>query len=192
VTTGNSHIDTIKYLDVMETAKLIYKELQSKVDFTVLLASVFNPDAENLKNGQLQYDLIIRSHSPRLSRTLTTAGDGFLLSTGTLGRYVQVLEIRRNSATSEIPDLSLTMQRLSFIESRLNEFKQQAGDRSVKEYYQDREATYEFIKNLQKQHSDLKQEVRSADNYAAVRLQALGTQIPDNEHWQEQVNKMLN
>lgn len=192
VTTGNSHVENVRYLDVVKTAQQIYKDLQSQVDFTVLLASVFNPDAETLMNGELGYDLIIRSHSPRLSRTLNKARNGFFLSTGTQGRYVQVLEIRRNSGTSEISDLSLTMQRLSFIESRLNEFKQQAGDSSIDEYYQDKQGTYEFIKNLQEQHTDLQQEVRSADNYAAIKVQSLGTHITDNPYWQEQVNKVLN
>jgi 2',3'-cyclic-nucleotide 2'-phosphodiesterase (5'-nucleotidase family) len=191
VTAENPFSETVRVQDVYDSAQRAFNQMKNDVDFTVLLASVYNPEAERLMDSDIGYDLIIRSHSPRLSRTLTRAESGLFLSTGTQGRVMQLLEISQLSDGDKLTDLSMELQRLSFIESRLNEFESQAGDESLESYYAQNDATLEFIRNLQEQYTQLQQQVEQTSNYAAIRIQSLGEQIEGSEEWQQRVQKFL-
>jgi 2',3'-cyclic-nucleotide 2'-phosphodiesterase (5'-nucleotidase family) len=191
VTAENPFSEAVRVQDVYDSAQRAFNQMKNDVDFTVLLASVYNPEAERLMDSDIGYDLIIRSHSPRLSRTLTRAESGLFLSTGTQGRVMQLLEISQLSDGDKLTDLSMELQRLSFIESRLNEFESQAGDESLESYYAQNDATLEFIRNLQEQYTQLQQQVEQTSNYAAIRIQSLGEQIEGSEEWQQRVQKFL-
>ncbi len=191
VTAANPFIEDIQVQDPVESAKKVLQQMKGKVDFTVLLASVYNPEANQLRDTDLGYDLIIRSHTPRLSRTLNASEHSLFVSTGTQGRVVQILEVQQHSPDAEVTDLSMEIQRLSFIESRLNEFEAQAGDESLESYYQDSDATLAFIQNMQEQYTSLQQQVEQTSNYAALRVQSLGDQIQDNEKFHNRVEQFL-
>ena len=191
VTAENPFIETVRVQDIFDSAQRALNQMKNNVDFTVLLASVYNPEADMLMNSGIGYDVIIRSHSPRLSRSLTRAESGLFLSTGTQGRVMQLLEISQLSDSEKLTDLSMEIQRLGFIESRLHEFKAQAGDESLESYYAENDATLEFIRNLQEQFTQLQQQVEQTHNYAAIHVQSLGEQIESNEEWQQRVQKFL-
>lgn len=191
VTAENPFNENVRVQDIFDSAQRAFNQLKNNVDFTVLLASVYNPEAEMLMNSDIGYDVIIRSHSPRLSRTLTRAESGFFLSTGTQGRVMQLLQVSQVANGDRLTDLSMELQRLNFIESRLDEFESQAGRESLESYYANNDATLEFIHNLQEQYTQLQQQVEQTHNYAAIRVQSLGEQIEGNEEWQQRVQKFL-
>jgi len=191
VTAENPFNESVRVQDIYDSAQRALNQMKNNVDFTVLLASVYNPEAEMLMNSNIGYDVIIRSHSPRLSRSLTRAESGFFLSTGTQGRVMQLLEMSQIADGEQLTDLSMELQRFSFIKSRLNEFESQAGDESLESYYAENDATLEFIRNLQEQYSQLQRQIEETQNYAAIHLQSLGEQIDGSEEWQKRVENFL-
>ena len=196
VTNGNNNLPEIQYKDVVETARQMQSRLAEKTDFLVLLASVYNPDADRLKQSNLAYDLIIRSHTSRFSRYPRTVGDkqsadGFFIETGKEGKSLHFVNFHRENPNATVVDISRKKQRLSFIQQRLNQLKEKAKGESLQEAYAGSQATLDFIKDLQDQSNGLKSEIENAQNYIALDIQSLGAQVADNEKWLKAVNRYM-
>jgi len=189
VTTGNTLTEGVRFAEVTETARNMARKIAPQVDYTILLASVYNPDAERLQEADLDYDVIIRTHTTRFSRILTQSQAGYYLQTGKEGQYLQLIQIRAGSPEAELADLSNEKQRLRFLDSRLDSFKERAGDQSLEEAYQDREQVLSFIRGLEKQRQELKQVIAQNQNYIALDMINLGPSVPDNEKWLSRVQE---
>jgi len=187
VTTGNYTVDELEYASVLESATQVLTEIQEDVDFTVLLASVFNQDADSLENHNPGYDLIVRSHTPYLSRILLPAGNGFFLETGDDGQYVQIVELQTNGSDAELSDLSNEKQRIRFIDSRLNMLKEEAGDQSIEEAFN--EGMVEYINGLEQQREEVQGVINSSPNFIALDMLMLGPTVEDNAKWLQEVNE---
>lgn len=189
VTSGNTLTEDVRFAGVVESAKEMSRKIATEVDYTILLASVYNPDAQRLQSADLDYDLIIRSHTPRFSRMLTDSQSGYYLQTGKEGQYLQFLELHTASPDVKLTDLSNEKQRLRFLESRLDTFKKQAGNQSPEEAYKDRQAVKSFIEGLEQQRKELEQIIAQNQNYIALDMINLGPSVPDNEKWLSRVRE---
>ena len=187
VTSGNTLADTLHFADVVQTARAVRKQIGPKADYTVLLASVYNPDADRLKQADLSYDLIVRSHSPRSSLMLDKSSDGYYLQTGKEGRNVQLVQIQQTNRQQPLVDLSMEKQRLRFIESRLDTFDKLAGNQSVEQKYD--KGTITFVHSLRKQKEELEQTIDKQLNYIALDAITLGSTVPDNPEWLDRVEE---
>lgn len=185
VTSGNALADTLHFADVVQTARTVRKQIGSKADYAILLASVYNPDADRLQKADLPYDLIIRSHTIRTSRMLDKSLNGFYLQTGKEGGYVQLVEIRESDSHKPLVDLSMEKQRLRFIQSRLKQFDKLAGDQTVEQKYD--QGTVTFVHSLRNQKEELQQTIANQPNYVALDVITLGNTVPDNSKWLQKV-----
>ncbi|MCF7802725.1 MAG: hypothetical protein K9N46_05670 [Candidatus Marinimicrobia bacterium] len=189
VTTGNEHVDDFTYADVVEAAKQYQSELADKTDYLILLASVFNVDANKLQNADLGYDLIIRSHTSRFSRNAQKTSGGFYMSTGKQGKYIQLVTFHQEDPKEPFVDISRKKQRLDFIKHRLRSYRDQAGDQSLEEAFGDKKQTLAFIQNMQEQQGELQNEIKEVSNYIAVQVQSLNPDVPDDEKWLKEVQE---
>ncbi len=189
VTSGNTLTEGVRFAEVVESAQAMSRKIETEVDYTILLASVYNPEAKQLQSADLEYDLIIRSHTPRFSRILNETQSGYYLQTGKEGQYLQLLDIRAASSVAKLTDLSNEKQRLRFIASRLDTFKEHAGNQSPEEVYKDRKAIVSFIDGLEQQQQELKQIIAQNQNYIALDMINLGSSVPDNEKWLSRVKE---
>lgn len=179
----------LQYGDVLEAAKQMREEIKDQADYMILLASVWNSDAEHLKKQLEGYDLLIRSHTPRMSRRPDQIADGYYLQTGDQGRYIHLLEIEGYEADQPLVDLTSEKQRLRFIELRLDRLQKQAGDKSLEEAYQGNKATLKFIEKLREQRKQLRNEVSGTQHYFALTVQSLSPQIQGDQKWIEAVER---
>jgi len=185
VTSGNALADTVHFADLVQTARDVRKQIGSNADYAVLLASVYNPDAERLQKADLPYDLIIRSHTIRASRMLDKASKGYFAETGKEGRYVQLVQIKESNAQQPLVDLSMEKQRLRFIQSRLKQFDKLAGDQKIEDKYD--QGTVTFVHSLRQQKEELEQTISDNPNYIALDVITLGSTVPDNTEWAQKV-----
>lgn len=186
VTSGNALADTVHFADLVETARQVRQQIGAKADYAILLASVYNPDAERLQKADLPYDLIVRSHTIRASRMLDKASNGYYVETGKEGSYVQLVQIKESETQQQIVDLSTEKQRLRFIQSRLEQFDKLAGDEKIEDKYD--QGTVTFVHSLRQQKEELEQTISDNPNYIALDVITLGSTVPDASEWVQKVD----
>ena len=190
VTSGNRMTIKVDFNDLLSSAVATREKLKGEVDYTILLASVNNHEFKRLQQELTGYNLIIRSHSSRLSRSLEKSGETYALQTGKDGKYLQVLEISGTSSSPDsLVDVSGAMQRMHFAKRRLEKLKADAGDGSLEEAYTESPTTQDFIERMQGQISEIEKQLANTENYIAYRYVIMGEEIRDDPEWVAEVRE---
>lgn len=188
ITTGNRMTWHAEYSQALKAANKERDEIRNQVDYLILLASMDNAQADQLKKDISGYDLIVRTHTNQFSRLLKTSQSGYYLETGKEGKYIQIFQIQSNDGTlNNLTDVSRDMQKLQSAKERLAGLKSDAGDKTLEEAYGDSKATMDFINRMRTQTTELEQKLNNIHNYIAYRYVVLGRNIQDNPKWQKAV-----
>ncbi len=190
VTSGNPLAETVAFKNVVRTANDVQEKIRGDVDYLILLASVDGPTSKQLEQNAKGYDLIIRSHTNYLSRSLNKAPDGYYLQTGSQGKYMLVVNVHwDHSVKGEPADVTRELQQLQLTKERLERMKTNAGDESLEKAYANSKATLNFIHRMQNQQKILTGKLDSTKSYIAYELHLLGSNYQGNEKWTQKVQE---
>ena len=170
-----AHIIDVKKRPYVETANMLIAEIESQVDFVVLLANVQRKQIKGLAQNFPGADYIFISRDSQRSRPESKQPEGgpYMYSSGIQGKYLTVVEISLQDPSLPIVDISTAKGKISSINRRLKKLQEKDPNRTIEEIYADKPNVLKLIADYRQQlvkYETIMADAVNTTNYESIAL----------------------
>ena len=170
-----AHIIDVKKRPFVETANKVIAEIESQVDFVVLLANVQRKEINGLAQNFPGADYIFISRDTKRSRPESKQPEGgpYIYNSGIQGKYLTVVEISLQNPRLPIVDISMANGKISSITRRLMQLQKKDPDNTLEEIYADKPNVLKLVGDYRQQlvkYETIMAEAVNTTNYESIAL----------------------
>ena len=170
-----AHIIDVKKRPFVETANKVIAEIESQVDFVVLLANVQRKEIYGLAQNFPGADYIFISRDTKRSRPESKQPEGgpYIYNSGIQGKYLTVVEISLQDPRLPIVDISTAKGKVSSITRRLKKLQEKDPNRTIEEKYADKLNVLKLVGDYRQQlvkYETIMAEAVNTTNYESIAL----------------------
>lgn len=186
------HAAYVRLSKIDDSIRKQLPKIRKQADMIILLADVPDIVMEDIAKSFQEIDFImnsrlrIRTQMPRKS-----SGNALYVALGNEGQNLGILNISKTDNSSKITDVSTPYQRLHFIETRLNEYKNRAGETPLHEYYKDNPGLLNTIKRYESEFVRQQGIFDTTSNKMYWEMKALDPDVVSDRKWDDAVAKFL-
>lgn len=186
------HAALVRLNKIDESIRKQLPKIRKQADLIILLADVPDMVMEDIAKSFHEIDFIMNSRlRTRIQIPRRTGGNALFVSLGNEGQYLGILTIDKADKSSKIEDVSTPYQRMYFIQTRLNEYKNRAGNMSLDEYYKDNPGLLNTIKRYESEIIRQQTVIDTTVNKMYWQMKALDPDVVSDSRWEEAVTKYL-
>ncbi len=128
-------------------------EIESHVNFVVLLANLHRKQIKGLVQNFPGADYIFISRDTQLSRPESKQPEGgpYMYSSGIHGKYLTIVEISLQDPSLPIVDISTAKGKISSINRRLKKLQEKDPNRTIEEIYADKPNVLKLVSDYRQQ-----------------------------------------
>jgi len=169
--------------DMYKTGQKYIKEVRKKADLVVLLINADKKEKQILQNEFVDADYIVMSHD--ISRTRKghpqPKDKPPVYNPGKQGKYLALLELEISDLDSNFVDISYYEKIRENSKRRLENFQRKDPKTPLKELYEDNQAVFRQIVNLENQLNEAELAINTALNMNKFDLIPMSQKIKDDK-----------
>lgn len=148
-----AHVNDVNKRPYVEAINKVISDIESQVDFVVLLANIERKKVNSLAEKFPDADYIFISRDTQRTRPAVKQVDGgpYLYSSGVQSKYVTVVNISLNDVRQPIIDISTAKGKISSITQRIERLQKKDPDRTIEELYADKPNVLKLVSDYRQQ-----------------------------------------
>lgn len=167
------------------------EKLQANVDFIILLTDINFNKIKNIDYKFSGINLIVRSGGGVMMFTdARKIGHLYHTAVGYQGRSIIELNIHKEHL-GDFTDITRLKKQIKYKESRIEHYKERAGDLTVDEFFKNDKWVMDRVKQYQKDLQVHKKTMSDIHNYFEVIKIDLNKNAPEDSVWQKRVQAVL-
>ncbi|MFH1213111.1 MAG: hypothetical protein V1681_03420 [Candidatus Neomarinimicrobiota bacterium] len=185
----NENYRNLKITDPVEGLLKYLPTVRKSSDYVIVLGALNANDEKNINSLKDRFDFLLLAGSYRYTRSLDVTNDKFTARCGTIGKYIGAITAEISRPEKPLQDISNINIQQEYAANRLESFQQNAGVKSIDEYYSDKPNLAKIIHDLQNTREELNQKKSQIVNPLNFELIGLDESIKDDPVIRKKLNE---